>query len=111
MGQIANAANVVMLNQLKNHIQNDGQSSTVPMSEAFHKKEARKENAARARGIENGIRDSEDDWLSRQLKEEKEALYRMREMFGIGHFTSDAEKLKKEHERRHEAARRKGVAR
>ena len=43
------------------------------------------------------IYDDKNDWLSRQLQEEKEAKYRVAEMLGLPHRMSDAQSLKKEH--------------
>ena len=57
---------------------------------------------------QSGIHDEKDDWLSRQMKEEEAALWRVREMFGWPGM-SDARALKMEHEKRHNAAKRKGA--
>ena len=104
MGSIANAAAMKAF-----AVANGGQSGTIPMVKAYHEKEAQKEIKAKAHGFKNGIRDDEDDWLSRQLKEEQEAYLRMIEMFGLKKNMSDAAALKHEHEVAHAKARRKNT--
>lgn len=52
--------------------------------------------------IDPSIRDSEDDWLTRQLKEEDEAYKRVCDMFGITPHVSDAKVLKVEHAIQHD---------
>ncbi|GEM_PF-5058855 len=54
-------------------------------------------------GLDPSIRDSDEDWLTRQLREEAEAQVRICDMFGISPHVSDAAALKAEHAIRHAA--------
>ena len=110
MGNVSSIAAIAAMN-LAGYKDTRHGSGVIPMVKVHKKKEEYKETVLKARGFKNGIRDDEDDWLSRQLKEEAQALRRMNEEFGLKHSQSDAIKLKMEHALEHAAEREEGIRR
>ena len=67
-------------------------------------RDIKKYHSDKKKEINRDIKDNRDDWLSQQLREEKQSKILMYEMFNLAdehHENCDVEKLKQEHLKQH----------